>query len=1376
MDGGGIGNLLAKGILKKAGTGAVAQLLARGTQVGTTLGTLGAGREATAQAAGKEFQPGSILSGGVSGFGIGAAGGAPGAIGGKVLGTALETAGFAQASALLEHGRLANAQDYIESAAVIGPLKAVGSVKIHRRLGAAMFKKSKGQEVTAEEQQVLDQTPDTIKERIALDVKKKTEPTQDIDFTKENLVTTEGAREFLRRHHAEAKAISDAPDASQKNFGPLKQVVPEAVKLNRAEREQFRALVKEAMGEEVLRTEPKPDDAVSEGFIKEGEPPPNGGGTPPKSGLVVANIGADGKIYYGRAGDLHSHLSERYGESIRKSEGLKPGEETFKGIGFSGPNGKFLTREEALAKVDVKPSKNMEGELDAGDLRDQVPPPAPTSSTAPATRLGKVLPIEPLAEPGPKLDKIQETVVENARKAATPETPPEALPIVPLDNVLRSQSRGMDAAKRFGRFLETGGAHKDVVTATNQGKAFVRAHLRELKFMLDDFYRGRKEIVGKLRSAIAPRAAAKRLPAHVTEAINNFMVKKGTLDDVPEPMQPALRRIRDTVDALSRRYIEDGVIQGDMVATFTDNMGTYMHLDHKIFQTNPQKIKGFIKRLGPAKVNRAIAFLRQGWEETVGRKLTPQEETAYLESFLHKAAEKGNFIGAIDTGAIGTRASSILKHRGNVPQEIRDIYDPVTDPDVQLARTYSLMAQHMANIKVQQGIIEAGLSKWLFTEPQGEFVAGIEARPGTPLYPHFAKDPRSGGLPFKYYTTPDLKAGLDKHFAPNPMGNLVVRGYFMLNAAVKGNKTAGSVRGIMRNLLWNWPIAIANAHLDPTRPIETLQSLRKAIGLTAVDLDIPVISRWLRLPIREQQAELKKLIELEVVNSSSMAGELRENYKDFMESGTAENFIEGRFKKFGRFLLKGGTPQKMFDAFMSGDDVWHSLGYYMERAAKAKQRPNATAKELDVEAASIIRAVTPTYSQAAKVVQVFRKAIFFGDFVTWPAEVYRTTKNQLALTVKEMNDPNPLVRNNGIKRGIGLAAVGAMVTGVGPATRMITGISKEEEEALRKLSPEWMQNSAWVFVGKPERLKYRTIDTQYSLPQSFMYSPIIAAMRGDDVGEAGKMALSELLRPFFNRTILSEVVGDLWANQEVSKGSSKVIVNPELPAIDQTIAIEEFLRKRMQPGTINDLNKIWKALWKQELPSGRIPDLGVEVTATLLGFRLVTHDVPLQFGWMMRRQLERRKNARRIFFTAAFASGGRNAPEIQDAFDKAVNAEREIFKTMQEFVGAAKVPGMTEAEIRKAMDVKRVAVPKGLAERIISGNFDEDSLLRSTVWSLSEKEFDERVPRILQALGVSQEEARRLLIAELAERGTKTLRFPTKLRFKRVTERLLDGG
>ncbi|KKM63786.1 hypothetical protein LCGC14_1507950, partial [marine sediment metagenome] len=98
--------------------------------------------------------------------------------------------------------------------------------------------------------------------------------------------------------------------------------------------------------------------------------PEIGGGKLPKEGFVVANIGSNGKVYYGEPGEIHIMLDQKFPISERGQ---------WQRVGFAGPDGFVLSREAALANVEriaklegIKFRTSMEGELDALDLREQI--------------------------------------------------------------------------------------------------------------------------------------------------------------------------------------------------------------------------------------------------------------------------------------------------------------------------------------------------------------------------------------------------------------------------------------------------------------------------------------------------------------------------------------------------------------------------------------------------------------------------------------------------------------------------------------------------------------------------------------------------------------------------------------------------------------------------------------------------------------------------------------------------------------------------------------------------------------------------------------------------------------------------------------------
>ncbi|KKM95859.1 hypothetical protein LCGC14_1183930, partial [marine sediment metagenome] len=1141
-----------------------------------------------------------------------------GAIGGKVVGTGLEIGAFATGGAALE-GRLPTADDFIESTGVILGLKVSGAVQ--RRLGTALFKRSRGEPLTPEEQQTLDQTPETVKERVTLEVKAKvdqTAATSEQAFTKEVLKTREGAAELARRHSDVAKALTEAPTASRKNFRPLKQLLPD-VDLNAAERNQLRANLHELAGKPVLAVE-KPEPS--------------------------------------------------------KPQGAKP-----------------VPRETLTA--------------------------------------------EPMPEPGAKLDKLQETVIENVQAKATADTPPEAVPVVPVEATVGAKRLGLNPAKKLYRWLRTGGQHEDAVKTRTEFDRTVGSYLRQMKFSIDEYNRGIRKTYGLLG----------RVPKEDLARINAVLKEGVSPDTLPESIRGAVVKFRSDVDSLTTAMIREGVVEGEMGAIFTGNLGTYMHRTYRIFRTDPKKIPKFIRKLSPEARNNAIALFRSELEESLGRRPTADEADAYLAAFLYTSAKRGSPIEAAGAARLGTKELGILKFRKDVPPELRAVWGEDTNPVTQYANTVISSARLLASVRQLRDLRERGLGKWLFEQPQGEFIAQINDGKGEALYP------LTQGKPL--FTTIEYERAMRQAYAPHS-DNWFLKAYFWLNAAVKAGKTAGSVMGINRNFLSNPLIALANGDINPWHML-------RAARTTGTDI-LPSVFTFLKLSNRAQQETVQKLIRLGVVNAASRSGELRAIFKDASRHSGPSGYIESRALRALTLI-----PRKFFDFFRAGDDFWHVNGFYSNLAALKRIYPELSLEALERKAADKVIRTYPTYSEAPHAVQAMRKAIVVGDFVTFPAEMVRTTINIPRLVAEEL--ANPKERAIGIRRAIGFTAMAATITGVGVATRRLTNVSKKEEEALRELAPDWMANSQWAHLGKVEGKKHqwRTVDTQYNAPQSFMVSPIIAALRGEDTREATEGALREVLRPFFNETILYGVVRDITANQRISSNSTAAIYNPESSAVDQTADIAQFITSKLQPGTIRSMERIVKGIQGKPLKSGTIVDPKEEALAVLLGIRLWTHDVPLSLGFRSSSLMDRRSDARRIFYSAAYAREGRDEAEIQDAYEKAVDAEREIFGRMQKIVHASKVLGLTDNEVAEVLNDKRVAVPKADVDRIISGVFEEEGLLRSMVWSLSGKEFDERVPRILKALGVSVSEAEDFLIDEMRERGYSTVPV---LRIARLRQRI----
>ncbi len=1216
---GGLGGIAAKGVAKVAGKKLAGRALARGTAVGTTLGGLTAVREPLGQqvATGEVDIPQAIKAT-VGAAGLGLAAGGAGALGGAglrgaAIGTTAEVGTFATGGAALE-GRLPNEEDFIHSAGVILGLRTAG--KIHRTVGSALFRKARGDQLTPEQQEAVEQLPENVKTRI--NVEAVGDRSADTTLTKQSLLTPEGAAEFTARHPEVAQTVGSAPEASRGQFKAVENVAPEAevAAWSRAERDQFKGFVHSALGKEVV-------------------------------------------------------------------VGSRPAEEAA-----------------AAAKESTKPAEEV------------------------------VHPVVEAPKEGKALSKLQDAVVRNAQEAATPDTPPELVPVVPVESVAGARARGLSPARKLYEWVQFGGKPKESRDATNARDRLINRHIRQVQFGIQEYNQAARRTYGRMS----------KIPDLDLEAINGVLKDRAPLDSIPEKMRGPVKRFRDEVDALSQALIDEGVVQGEMAATVTKNKGTYLHRSYKIFRE-----PNFYKKVPVEHRNKAQALFRQELKDSLGRDPTQDEINAQIDAFLYSSAKAGSPLNLLESSDIKVKNLTFLKEKNEgIPAEIRALWGEDTDPRSVYAQTLIGQGRMLASHRALAEMREQGMGKWLFEKPQGAAIAEIDDGANKALYP------LTRGKPV--YTFPEYEQALRSNFGRSD--NPWLRAYFKLNAGVKWAKTAGSQMGIMRNFFGNPTIAMANGHWR-------MWNVRRAARAIGTDV-APTVFEFTKLTNRQQKDFVLKMIDMGVMHDASRSGELREIVRDASSADTPDAFMASRIKR-GLSL----PFSKMSAFFRAGDDFWHVYGYFNELDALKRAYPDKPIASLEGRAAEKVRMTYPTYSLAPALVQKARKAVIIGDFVTFPAEMIRTSINIPRLAAQEL--AIPAERAIGAQRAFGFSSVATMLTGIGPASRMMTGVSKDKEEAMRVLGPEWMKNSQLLHLGQQDRLKYKAVDLQYSIPQAFMMNPINALLRGEEVVSLQEGPLREAFRPFLNETILFGTVRDVLANQRISSNSTAPIYNKESDGKDQSEDIIKYLVSKLQPGTTRTMEKIYKGITNKPLRGGTIPDTQTEIIAATTGQRIWTYDVPRDLGFKSRTVVDRRREARGIFYEAAYARDGRDEDEIQEAFQKSVDADARLFSEMKEYVGAARLLGMDDKEIGVVLQDKRGGVGDRELERMLGGEHDSENLLRDTVWQLSNKDFDERLPAIVQALGISVSEARRLIIDETRERGYKSI---SPIRFARIQRRL----
>jgi hypothetical protein len=139
---------------------------------------------------------------------------------------------------------------------------------------------------------------------------------------------------------------------------------------------------------------------------------------------------------------------------------------------------------------------------------------------------------------------------------------------------------------------------------------------------------------------------------------------------------------------------------------------------------------------------------------------------------------------------------------------------------------------------------------------------------------------------------------------------------------------------------------------------------------------------------------------------------------DLLADSQLENSLFNRAPFTG--LRKANEIAQKF--YQYGDDFWKIMGFENEKALLIKHK-GMTEAEAEVEAAERIRNTYPTYSMTGRFVQRLRRFPLAGTFVSFPAEIIRTSYHILRYVKLDLQQTPAL----GYRKVAGLAIASGMI-------------------------------------------------------------------------------------------------------------------------------------------------------------------------------------------------------------------------------------------------------------------------------------------------------------------------------------------------------------
>jgi len=828
---------------------------------------------------------------------------------------------------------------------------------------------------------------------------------------------------------------------------------------------------------------------------------------------------------------------------------------------------------------------------------------------------------------------------------------------------------------------------------SKEGNLGTQAHGRKLEsdsiknvgehdnsFLLAELERGIRKGYGKFPKKLTPTER---------EAMNDFLAGKENAT-IPESVREPLRAMRTHLDNLSTRtqqMIKENIAyqlhgvnpekRSDILdalsalisaqeAGVTEDidtaMATLVSLHKGIagkamtFLTIEQNKGQYLNRSYQAfddpkwgdkvrKDEAVMAAAKEHLEEKYAEKypeLEANELAHKVEGAIGELLEKGHksVLTFMSQSQLGQKDLGVLKRRKEIAPEIRALWGEYKDPRYNYTSSADKMTYLLANHHLLKGVREDGLGNWLSEQSSGRMHSKITAMDDETMAP-------LAGL----YATPEMAQAIKDATDP-AVSEAWLKSYLKFNSAVKVGKTVLAPTTTARNFLSASMFTVMNGHFNPIHGL-------KAATTTWADLASPAMGG----KKQEYREYLRKLISLGVLHDNPHAGELADIMKDMVG---AKPGVKG----FGR---------RAFDLFQgiyrAGDDFWKIVGFENER--KSFINSGMSEKEAEKKAAERIRDGYPTYSMVPKGIKALRRWPFTGTFVSFPWEILRTSKNQLAFIKEDFQSGR---KKAAARRAVGVSVAMSLAQIVSQLTMDMMGFDDEDDEAVRKIAAPWQDNAQLAYLGYDEDGLAQYLDLSHLDPYAYIKKPITALLNGNYGDSVEKLLRAgwEGVSPFLGIEITAGAAVGLLANKDLTTGRP---VWNEADAPDEKLKdMGLYAWKNLAPGVASNITKMWKASDEDYTDSGKKYDMEDEVKAWF-GLRFTTMSPKVAMKYRAKEFSNGKRDVAYILSGPMSSQSKKSKADIKRAYDSMNDSWGTLWGDMQQVTKAGKKLGMSKQEL-----------------------------------------------------------------------------------------------
>jgi hypothetical protein len=486
----------------------------------------------------------------------------------------------------------------------------------------------------------------------------------------------------------------------------------------------------------------------------------------------------------------------------------------------------------------------------------------------------------------------------------------------------------------------------------------------------------------------------------------------------------------------------------------------------------------------------------------------------------------------------------------------------------------------------------------------------------------------------------------------------------------------------------------------------------EAIKTAYQALQIPLIGT------RKQNDLYRELLELGVVNSNVRLGDLRNLLTDVKFGETINSNLDSG-KLLGRIFKKMSKFKKGAEEFYTAeDDFWKIASWVSEKSRLGRSFEKAGIKTGDMvrrfddtlveyneqflkeEAADIVKNNIPNYAYVSDFVKGLRKWPV-GNFVSFPAEILRTSTNIVNRGLREINYKHTLangtvvnpLRGTGYTRllGMGVTTVAVPAAAVEMA-KTVYDVTEDEMKALRRYVADWSKNSTLLPIRDPKTGKLKYVDFSHANAYDTLTRPIqtvlyaVAAGREDNDGIMDDFmtgvfsATKELALPFIGEAIWTEALADLYFRKGRTQEYTKVW-EPRDTYGDKIYKGLGHLVKSQAPFSYEQVKRLKMAINEDFDKYGQSYGLGDEALG-FGGLRVVDVNPERGLNFKIAEYEQGVRDSRSLFTrTTRLGAGPVTPKEIIDAYVNANRALFEVRKNIMKDLDGAQILGLSEDKV-----------------------------------------------------------------------------------------------